>query len=259
MRDASVTTWSRAAVAPIAGKIVTDLPAVGSVVGEDGQVATIRNELLLQETRAVEDTRDRLMQSSSRVEEAKEYLADLTEMERQRVAALDRNAEVFHAQLETEIAGLRRDIEVNGERITVLQRIADRQRELLGRGAGSAAALDEALVRITELEAVKAKLEADLSFAQLRDRSAEDGTFIKADGSTADWFRYGELELGIEKRRTQHELHAADADLQEARRTWESSRRRLRGSARRACRPRRAASSSASWQHPRRPSRSASG
>jgi hypothetical protein len=216
VRDATVTTWSRAAIAPIAGTIVTDLPAVGSVIGEDGHVATIRNPLLLEESRAVEDTRDRVIQSQSRIQETREYLADLEEMKRERVAALKRHAEVFHAQLEDEIASLRRDIDVNSQRIAVLQRVADRQRELVDRGVGSEAALDEALLRMSELEAVKAKLEASLSFARLRDRSAEDGVFIMADGNTPDWLRYGELELRLEKRRTRHELHAADADLKEA-------------------------------------------
>ncbi len=227
VRDASVTTWSRAAVAPIAGRIVTDLPAVGSVVGEDGHVATIRNDLLLQETRAVEDTRDRLIELRSRIKEAKEYLADLAKLEDQRVAAMDRHAEAFHAELETETAGLRRDIEVNTERIAVLQRIADRQRALVDRGAGSQAGLDEVLLRKTELEAAKAKLEGTLHFALLRDRSAEDGVFITADGDTPNWFRYSELELRLEMRRTRHELHAAEADLKEARRDLKIQERTL--------------------------------
>jgi hypothetical protein len=81
IRDAAVTTWLRAAVSPIDGKIVTELPHVGSLVGENGHIATIRNDLLLQERSAVEDTRDKIINSQSKIKEADEYLADLKQIE----------------------------------------------------------------------------------------------------------------------------------------------------------------------------------
>ena len=99
VRDAAVTTWSRAAVAPIDGNIATALPMVGSVVGEDGQVATIRNDLLLQENTATEETRDRASLAESRIAEAKHYVANLDEIERARIAARIGWLKVFHAQL----------------------------------------------------------------------------------------------------------------------------------------------------------------
>ena len=198
VRDASVTTWSRAAVAPIEGRIITPLPDVGNLVGETGHVATIRNDLLLQEARAVEDTRDRVILSESRIAEAKEYLADLDALELERVAARERHAEVFHAQLETEIANLHRKIAVNAERIEVLQRIADRLQNLADRGVTAIAKLDEALLRVADLKLHHAELEAALKLALLRDRSAEDNVFITREGDTPDWLRYGQLELQLE-------------------------------------------------------------
>ncbi len=113
VRDASVTTWSRAVVAPIDGNIVTDLPEVGSLIGEDGYVVTIRNDLLLQEKLAIEEIRDREILARSQIEEAKEYLADIQELTRARIASREQLAKVFHEQLETEIASLRREIQVN--------------------------------------------------------------------------------------------------------------------------------------------------
>ena len=216
VRDASVTTWSRAAVAPIEGRVITPLPDVGNLVGETGHVATIRNDLLLQEARAVEDTRDLIILSESRIAETKEYLADLDALELERVTARERHAEVFHAQLETEIANLHREIAVNAERIEVLQRIADRLQALVDRGAIAVATLDESLLRVADLKLHHAELEGTLNFALLRDRSAEDNVFITREGETPDWLREDQQELQLEQRRARHELHSAESALEEA-------------------------------------------
>jgi multidrug resistance efflux pump len=221
VRDASVTTWSRAAVTPIDGRIVSDLPEPGNLIGEEGHVATIRNALLLEAGRAVEDTRDRAIDAEARIAEADEYLADLARIERERQAARDEHARVFHDQLETEVRNLRAGIALDTERIEVLERIAERQQSLVSRGAGSEATLDEALLRVAEMKAEQAQLESALNFALLRDRSAENGVFITADGGTPDWVRHGELELKLEQRRTEHEKHVAEAELAEARKDLE--------------------------------------
>ncbi len=227
VRDASVTTWSRAAVAPIDGRIVTKLPAVGGVIGEDGQVATIRNDLLLQERVAVEETRDRAILAQVRIDEAQDYLSNLDGIERARVAEKDRYVEAFHAQLETEIANLRDEIAVNSEQIDVLQRIVDRRQSLVERGTGSAASLDEELLRLAEMKSRQARLEAALNFALLRDRSADNGVYITEDGGTPDWVRFGEQELRLEQTRTRHELHAARATLEEARKDLDLNQRTM--------------------------------
>ena len=227
VRDASVTTWSRAVVAPIDGKIVTELPEVGSLIGEDGYVVTIRNDLLLQEKLAIEKIRDRAILARSRIEEAKEYLADIRELTRTRIAYRDRQAKVFHVQLETEITSLRREIQVNIEKIEVAQRIVERTQSLLEGGAGSAASLDEALLRLTEMKSREAQLETDLDFAVLRDRAAEDGVFITASGEIPTWVQYSELELQLEEKRTRHDMHAAETALEEAQRDLASEQQTM--------------------------------
>jgi multidrug resistance efflux pump len=216
VRDAAVTTWLRAAVAPIDGKIMTDLPNVGGIVGEDGHIVTIRNALLFQENRSLEDTRDKALEAKNRIKEAEEFLADLAVMDRARVAEKKNLSRVFHEQLETEIKSLRATLVVNRERIAVLERIAKRQRSLVGRGAGSRASLDEALLRLAEMKARQVDLQAKLNFALLRDKSAEQGIFITAEGGTPNWVHHGELELKLEERRVRHEAHVAEEELAEA-------------------------------------------
>jgi len=227
VRDASVTSWSRSAVSPIDGKLVGALPTVDTYVDEDGRVAVVRNDLLLEEGRSVEDTNDRMIRAESRIKEAQDYLDDLAELDRQRIAARDEQAKVFHAQLETEIANLRASLSVNGEQIEVLTRITERLQGLSSRGRASKSDLDEALLRLAETKAARAALEARLKFAQLRDRSAEKGIFITADGGTPDWLRYGELDLTLEARRARHEQHAAESDLAEAKKDLNIGRQTL--------------------------------
>jgi multidrug efflux pump subunit AcrA (membrane-fusion protein) len=134
---------------------------------------------------------------------------------------------MFHAQLETDIANLRQKITVNDERIKVLQRIAERQKLLSGRGTGSKAAYDEALLRVAEMNARSTELNGTLNLLLLRDRSAETGVFIDNSGGTPNWLRYGELELRLEKRRASHEKHAAEAVLSEAYKDIENEQQTL--------------------------------
>lgn len=218
VRDAAVTTWLRAAVAPIDGTLVTPLPEVETAIGPDGRVAVIRNELLLKEKIAVEATRDSAILAQLRAAEAKDYLDDLEALERKRLAARDRLAQVFREQLKTEIADLGDEIEVNAEQVDVLQRIVDRRQALAARGTGSAAQIDEELLRLSGMKARQAQLAAALNFARLRAEAAEDGVYIVADGTSPDWVRYGELELKLEQSRARHDLHAAEADLAETQR-----------------------------------------
>ncbi len=216
VRDAAVTTWSRAAVAPIAGRIVTELPAVGSMIGADGQVATIHNDLLLRERGAVEETRDRALLAQTRIAEARAYLAELEALDRMRIEARNRQVEVFHAQLEALSDHIERRIAANGEQIEILARIAERRRSLADRDSEAAAAFDEELLRLAERRSAQEQLGQDLSIVRLRDRAAEEGIFITEDGETPDRVHQAELELGLAESRARHEVHAAEAALSEA-------------------------------------------
>ena len=99
VRDSAVTTWLRASVAPIDGQLVSELPQVGSIVGDDGHIVDIRNDLLLNERRSVEDSRDRALDAANSIVEAREYIAELESMDRQRIASRKENERVFHDQL----------------------------------------------------------------------------------------------------------------------------------------------------------------
>lgn len=216
VRDASVTSWSRMAVAPIAGTIVGTLPAAGDTVGADGLIATVENGLLLAEQQATEAMHRRVILAKSRAREAEEHLAELDMLDARRLRSRDEFAGVFEATIEAEIENLRSELAVVGERIEVLTRITERQRSLGERGVGPQASLDEALIRLAEARARQAQIEASLKAAELRDTAAERGVFIAADGGSPDWLRIGEFEIAMEKQRVRRDLHQARSDLTEA-------------------------------------------
>ncbi|MCR9138565.1 MAG: HlyD family efflux transporter periplasmic adaptor subunit [Alphaproteobacteria bacterium] len=215
-RDASVTAWSRTAVAPISGRIVDALPTPGDVVGPLGHITTIENHLLLGEQQSVEELHRRIAAAMTRVSDNNERLQELSELEAERVQTRDSFAKIFHRTLEAEIENLQSELVVVTERVGVLERIAGRQRSLEERGVGAEAILDEALLRLAEARARKAQLEASLNIARLRDQSAEADVFVTAAGDTPDWLHYGEFELKLEERSIRHDLRRAEADLSEA-------------------------------------------
>lgn len=227
VRDAAVTAWSRHAVAPIPGEIEGELPPVGAPVGAEGVVAVIANRRLLDQERNVEMYRDAVIRAEGTLLEAREYIAELEAMDADRIRARERQQQLFHEELETRLTNLKREIEVNARRIDVLKRVSERQQTLMGRGAGAQAALDEALLRLAEAQSRRAQLEASLAHAELRDRSAEEGVYLTADGETPSWFYYSALELELERRRARHQQHAAEREHAEARRDLDNARRTL--------------------------------
>ncbi|MEM6848583.1 MAG: HlyD family efflux transporter periplasmic adaptor subunit [Pseudomonadota bacterium] len=213
VRDASVTTWSRIAVAPIDGEISTDLPEVGERVPADGQILTIRNKRLLEETAAVERTSNRMQRYQRQVDQAlynQEAIAELTQKRQQ---DNERLASAFLAELDARISALQSALAAADDRIDVLQRVADRQQELVDRQTVSEAVLDEVLVRLARARLERAGASAELEFARVRNSHAQAGVFIMDNGSIPSWVRDDNVELQLETRRARTALHEARAAL----------------------------------------------
>ncbi|WP_121061047.1 HlyD family efflux transporter periplasmic adaptor subunit [Chachezhania antarctica] len=215
VRDAAVTTWADRAVAPIAGQIVSDLPAVGEIVGDDGLIATIENTLLLAEQQSIEMLHQKVVLARIRAEEAESRLEELSTMDTKRLADRDEFAAIFETVLEADISSLRAEREVVDDRVAVLNRITQRHEELNARGLDPQEGLDEAMLRLATAKARRAQIETELKAAVLRRNAAKRGIFISGDGSTPDWLRYGEFELTMETQRVSHELHQALSELAE--------------------------------------------
>lgn len=218
VRDASVTTWIRRSVAPIDGQIVTELPPVGTVIGPDGHVATIRNDRLFEAAATLEEEREHTAILRAERDQASLYLDEIRALRDARATVEDRLAQVFREEIETDIRHLVRESEANGRRIEVLQRIADRQQSLIERRAGSASELDEILVRLVEAESRQTELRGALEHARLRRDAAGEGVFITEGGSSPDWRWEGDVLVEVELRRARTEVTAATAALEVAER-----------------------------------------
>ena len=217
VRDAAVTSWSRLAIAPIDGVISSELPMVNSIVGEDGFLFTIRNEFLFAETAAVREAVSRQDLAEISVAELKLQIEELSQLEDKRAAMKSAYADVFKAELDSEIKNLARRLQVIGNRIVILQRLIDRQAELAEKQVLSESTLDETRLRISSLMQEQADLSAKLEFANLRRDSARQGVYVTSEGNDPDWVRKSQLQLQIETYNSRHHLREAEIELVDAR------------------------------------------
>lgn len=218
VRDSSVTTWSRLAVAPIDGRITSDLPPVGYIVGEDHVIATIQNDHILEQRQIVENVRDRMVAARSRLQGAQEYLSELEALEAGRQRTAERTAAAFKAHLAMRIESLRREIAANDESIAIVERMVRRDTDLADRGVGAKATLDETLLRLSELRAQRAEQKVELDFALIRQASAKDGIFLTDAGETPAWVHFTELEIKLANHVAHQQSEEALATLDEAER-----------------------------------------
>lgn len=216
VRDSTVSAWSQSSVSPISGKIAGELPVAGTVIGEDGEVAVISNELLLEPRQTVEKIRDRVMLLRSKVEESQKYVRQLKALENSRRDRLDRHIAVFRAKLDANVSKLSNEIIKNEDRLAVLRRIADRQRDLIKRGSGTDAKLDSSLIPLGELQLRQIELNSELRVEKLRLEAAADGLYIMQDGASPNWVEQNELQLQLELRQARRDLHLSRTSLSES-------------------------------------------
>lgn len=199
IRDAAVTTWSNFAVSPINGRIASDLPVAGTVLGEDGQVVLVRNDLLLDENRAVRRTRAEIVRSEAAIVQAEKYLDSLQRLERQRRQAKALNTEVFKAQLHGQVKRIEKHLDLIGRRIEeVEQEFADNLSGDVTTGSLEAT--------LSPLLHQREELNADLALLKLRQRNAMHGVFMMSDGEMPHWAHEDQFVLAQEIARVSREI-----------------------------------------------------
>lgn len=227
IRDAVVTAWLGYSVAPIDGKITGELPKIGTVIGQDGSVVRIKNELLLDASRTVEAIRDQVIMLRANVEEAKKLQDSLNSLKDEQQKIREQNRTIFTRQLEARVGKLVASIAENEQRLEVLQRIAERQQTLVERGTGSEAVLDAALVPLGELKLRQTELRADLGTARLRQQGVGDGIYVLDNGESPNWVERNALQLELEVQRARRELQTSQVAFREAVKDLMESQRTL--------------------------------
>ncbi|WP_193371120.1 hypothetical protein [Pelagibius marinus] len=213
VRDATVTTWLNWSTAPIEGTITWQSSGVEQKVGADGVIARIENVYMSRHALEEHGLRIKLVQA--KVDQLKAYLEDIKQLDRERADLKGDYADTFRAQLDAEIASLKRKIKVNNDRLVLMRDIAARKVKLLNKGLVSEIVTHEDAIRVSDLEFYLAELQERLDQAQVRRQAADKGVFIDQNGEDPAWVRGSRLELKLEKKRARLELREAEVELTE--------------------------------------------
>ncbi len=193
VRDAAVTTWIHIATSPIYGEVARTLPKPGDRIGENGQIAHVRN------TRADRSDLDEALADVARAEigvaAAERLLNELQGSRLQRLRVFEQYRKVYISELQAELKGISRRLDRAREERTLLQRLADRKERLSKSGTVALSDLDEAKSRLVALERRIADLEAQEEKLKTRERAAHQGTIMLDDGSDPDWGEHSLREL----------------------------------------------------------------
>jgi multidrug resistance efflux pump len=212
VRDAAVTSRSNVATAPIDGEVAFKELGGDRVVGSDGIILLVRNGRVSRQP--VIEAQTRVDLARSRVEELQELIDEVMLLDAGRADLKARYANTFRAQLDAEIASLKRQLGVTSGRLDVIGKIAARHEELARRGTASETTADEARMRVSDLELEIAELQATLDYARVRRQAADSSVFITEAGEDPEWVRASRTELKLEKQRARLELRQAQGELE---------------------------------------------
>jgi len=222
VRDAAVTTWLNRSSSPIDGTVKWMPLPVGRKVGADGVIVQIENEHLSRQP--LTEAEIHVDSARDRVEELQNFLEEIKSLDRERAELKGHYAGTFRAELDVQIASLRREIKVNADRIALMRKIAARKETLASKGLISEISADEEAVRVSSLELELAGLQKSLDQARVRREAADKGVFITLKGEDPAWVRGSRMELKLEKKRARLEVRQAQAELRSAKAALKAAR-----------------------------------
>ena len=211
VRDAVITTWSNLATTAISGTITFEPIEISGEIASNGLLATISNNHISKER--VDAAALKVALTQARHEHAQDLLEEIESLEDDRRATKADYAVVFRRQLDLIIENIEAELEVNAERLAVIQSITDRKKQLASRGSGSVGAAEEELLRLADIKLEIKTLRSDLAYARQRRMSADHGTFIDSDGDDPGWARGNRIALKLEKKKARHDARELEIEL----------------------------------------------
>ncbi len=211
VRDAAVTTWLNRSSSPIDGTVERISVPVGRIVGADGVIVQIENKHLSRQE--MTDAEIHVDFALGRVEELQNFLEEIKSLDRERAELKGHYADTFRAELDAQIASLRREIKVSADRLALMRKIAARKEILASKGRVSKIVADEEAMRVSSLELDLAGLQEKLDQARVRREAADKGVFITLDGEDPEWVRGSRMELKLEKKHARLELRQVRTEL----------------------------------------------
>ena len=221
-RDAAVTTWINAATSPIRGTVEGPLPARGQRVGADGRITTVRN--LHADPSEMERAAAEVARAEAEVTEFQAYVARLQDIDTEWRARTADYAGTFKRNLETDIDGVRRELDYITDRLALERAVAERKQTLARQGNASQTDADDALADVLELERMRAERERMVAHLQERLEAADRGVFLASDGRSPEWAFQSEDQVLLQLAQATRALADARAALAEARATVAAAR-----------------------------------
>lgn len=222
VRDAAVTTWLNRSSSPIDGTVEWIPLPVGRKVGADGVIVQIKNEHLSRQQLTEAEIHVDL--TLGRVEELQNFIEEIKSLDRERAELKHQYAGTFRAELDVQIASLRREIKVSADRLALMRKIAARKEILASKGRVSKIVADEEAMRVSSLELDLVRLQESLDQARVRREAADKGVFITLKGEDPEWVRGSRMELKLEKKHARLEMRQAQAELRSAKATLKAAR-----------------------------------
>jgi multidrug resistance efflux pump len=211
----AVTSWIHVAASPIAGNLDSRLPKPGDRVGPDGLIVAVRNRH--SDPSAAGHSAGEVARAEAIVEELRRYVDAMRRLDAEWQARTASHAAAFKRNLEVALTSARLELEQVERRLGIARAALDRTRRLAARGNASAAAADEALASVAELELQRVERERSIAELEVRRAAAEEGVFMTVDGTDPDWDDRSRDELRRDIARGVAELAGAEATLANAR------------------------------------------
>ena len=208
VRGSAVTTWVHVATAPIQGRAPKILPAVGSLVPENGVVMELVNDRL--DPGPVKLAEATLANARARTVAAQAYAESVRALDDERRELMKRFAANYRAELDAEVKIREARLIVLEAKLTSANAIAGRTKNVTESGYRSRDYLDDSLIKRAEIQAELSIERLTLDRAKSRRAATDDGLFVAADGSSPNW-AYGDWLTA------KTEIKQARADLEQAR------------------------------------------
>jgi hypothetical protein len=215
VRDAAVTSWINRTAAPIRGQVDAHPLYPGQRVGEDGRLATIKDDLADQTpvSRAEAD----LQHAVDRLQALQQTEAMLKSSVASRAVLANEYATAFKMDLDGKIAAANSKLALIKQHLALERVQADRLTKLAASGHTTQAAADAEAANVADLQRAQADIQEELDRTKLRRQDADQGALLLDDGTDGAIAARSLEEARLALSQTESDILVAKVDVDSAR------------------------------------------
>jgi hypothetical protein len=215
VRDAAVTSWINRTAAPIRGQVDAHPLYPGQRVGEDGRLATIKDDLADQTpvSRAEAD----LQHAVDHLQAVQQTEAMLKSSVASRAVLANEYATAFKMDLDGKIAAANSKLALIKQHLALERVQADRLTKLAASGHTTQAAADAEAANVADLQRAQADIQEELDRTKLRRQDADQGALLLDDGTDGAIAARSLEEARLALSQTESDILVAKVDVDSAR------------------------------------------